>query len=136
MSKPKEYNVITPVGMRPKPDDNERVIAELMAKYFKSDVKFIKREDVATTPDISVIRHNQRWEIKNIRGNSKRTIQNNLRAADDQSQNVIISLLETRMTQDQALGRIREFYATGPVRIKQLLLITKEQKVLVVKDKK
>ncbi|TAH32900.1 hypothetical protein EYC58_01965 [Candidatus Saccharibacteria bacterium] len=79
--------------------------------------------------------YNQRWEIKNIKGNSKRTIQNNLRAADDQSQNVIISLLETKMTQTQALGRIREFYAVGPVKIKRLLLITKEQKVLVIKNK-
>lgn len=135
MPRLKQYNVITPVGMKPKPDDNEQTIAELMATHFKSDIKFVLRTNVATTPDILVVRYKQRWEIKNIKGNGKRTMQNNLRAADDQSQNIIICLLETKMTQQQALGRIRQFYGAGPVKIKKLLLVTKEQKVLVVKSR-
>ena len=133
MSNPKEYNIIIPVELRPRPDANEQVVAELMAKHFKSDIKFIKRENTATTPDILVLRYNQRWEIKHIRGNSKRTIQNNLRTADNQSPNIILSLSMTNMTETQVLGRIKEFYRLGPVKIRKLLLITKTQKVLVVR---
>jgi len=130
----KEYNVITPVGMKPKPDEYEDIVAELMAEHFKSDIKFILR-GANTTPDIAVLRYNQIWEIKNIKGNSKRTIQNNLRDADDQSSNVIISLLRTKMAPQQAIGRINEFFKKGPTKIKKLLLVTKTQKILVIKNK-
>ncbi|MCL2869555.1 hypothetical protein FWF48_01985 [Candidatus Saccharibacteria bacterium] len=128
----KEYNVIKPVGLKPRPDKYEESIAELMAKYFKSDVRFIKRAST-TTPDVVVLRYNQQWEIKNIRGNSKRTIQNNLRTADNQSENIIIGLSRTKMTTKQAEGRINEFLRTGSVKIRRILLVTKKQIVLVIK---
>jgi len=132
MTKRQEFNVIKPVGMKPRPDKYEEIVAELLANHFESDVKFIKRKNT-TTPDVLVVRYDQRWEIKNIRGNSKFTIQNNLRAADDQSENVVISLLRTKMTAPRAEGRIKKWLNDGPTKIKRILLVTKARKIIVTK---
>ena len=133
MSKKKEYNIIIPVDLKPKPDECERTVAELMAAHYKSDIKFVKR-GMMTTPDILVLRYNQNWEIKNIRGNSKRTIQNNLRRADDQSENVVICLFKTKMTAQQAVGRINAELSKAN-KIRKLILITKSHKIIVIKNK-
>ena len=127
-----EYKSIIPVGMRPRPDMHEKIVAKIMAEYFKSDVSFIKCSSV-TTPDILVIRTRQYWEIKNIRGNSKRTIQNNLRNADNQSKKVIISLFRTDMTSDQATGRVKECLRNSRVQLESIIVVTKNRKIIVIK---
>lgn len=126
------YNLIIPVGMKPKPDIHEERVAEIIAEYFKSNIRFVER-GTTTTPDIFVIRTHQRWEIKNIRGNSKRTIQNNLRDADNQSENVIIGLLRTTMPPTQAIGRIKECLRNSRVLLKSIIVVTQDKEILVIK---
>jgi hypothetical protein len=132
MSTRKEYAIIKPVGLKPKPDEYEENVAELVALHFKSDIKFVKRE-TTTTPDLLVLRYNQRWEIKNVKGNSKHTIQNNLREAGHQSDHIFVSLLRTKMTEKQAISRINFFLKNDPNTIKHIILITKSGKTIVIK---
>ena len=127
-----KYIVVTPTDVIPSPDEYEMTAARLLADYFQSDVTFIKRSS-HQTPDLTVAKTYVRWEIKTIEGNSKRTIQNNLRKADRQSENIVISLIRTEMNATQAKGRINEFLRDGPTRIRRIILITKTQKILVIK---
>jgi hypothetical protein len=128
------YNLIEPSDLKPEPTKYEKVVARIMAEREKSDVKFVKR-GTNTTPDIYIVRTRQYWEIKNIEGNSKETIQNNMRKADGQARRVIISLVKPkcRMTTERAVGRIKEFLKSGPTRFKAVLLITKRGNVLDIR---
>ena len=129
----KEFKVITPNGIKPKPNDYEKKVARIMAEYLQSDILFIKRS-TSTTPDILEIRLNQIWEIKNIRGSNQNTIGRNLKGIYRQSENVIITLFRTSMSKDQAVGRIRQKLARAN-RIKRLVLITRAEKLVIIKQK-
>lgn len=72
------------------------------------------------------------WEIKSPIGNSKRTIQNNLREASRQSSNVIIDLRQCKMSTTSALARIRYILRQNHS-IKKLITILKDEKILVIK---
>jgi len=125
------YEIITPPDVIPSPDEYEMTEARLFADNFRSDVRFIKRSS-HQTPDLVVVKTNVHWEIKTIVGNSKRTIQNNLRKADGQSENIVISLIRTEMTLSQAKGRIGVELKKANL-IKRLIIITKTHKVVVIK---
>ena len=126
----KTYNIIRPVGLKPMPDRYEECIAEICARYFKSDVLFVLRGN-HTTPDIKILATGEYWEIKNIRGGSKHTIEDNLRKASKQSQNVIISLLaNTKMNSRQAEARIRYTIQTRRMPLKRVLFVTKSRQVI------
>ncbi len=126
----KTYHIIRPAGLKPKPDQYEERVAEICAEYFQSDIIFLQPGN-KPTPDFKVAVTNQCWETKNIRGNSKYTIEDNLRKAEKQSPNVIISLLKpTSMRPEQALSKIKFFLSHKNTKIKHLLLITKSGKII------
>ena len=128
----KNYEVIIPPDVKPKPDDYEKMTAKLMSEFLKSDISFVRRES-STTPDILVVRLNQIWEIKNIRGNNENTINRNLKGIWKQSENVIITLFRSKMTPSQAKGRIKEKLSRAN-RLKRVVLITKSKKLIKIKD--
>ena len=125
----KQFKVIIPVDVKPHPDQYEETVARILAKYFQSDVLFVPRS-INHTPDIQVVKTRQYWEIKNICGNSKKTIEDNLRKAAKQSDHVAISLLRTKMPSKQAIFRINFYLNHARGNIKQVLLITKKGKVI------
>ena len=127
-----KYYLIIPVGMQPRPTKDEEAVAKAMAGYLRSDIRFVERVS-SSTPDIYIIKSQQRWEIKHIRGNSKRTIANNLRSAKRQCENIIISLSRTDMTIKQAEGRIKAYLNQGATSIKRIIIVSKQQKILVIK---
>lgn len=63
--------------------------AIILAEHFGCNVKFL-RPELDKTPDIEA--RGVRWEIKSPTGDSKKTIENNLRTARKQSKNIVIDL--------------------------------------------
>ena len=124
------YQVRTPsdIGLDPYP--HEMFAARAVANYFHTDVSLIKPNNVAKSADLLI--KNVIWEIKSPIGDGKRTIQNNLRTADNQSPNVIMNLVRCKMHPDRAMNRIR--YELGKAnKIKQLLVVHKNGKVIRLK---
>ncbi len=119
------YHFIIPIDLKPQPDKYEKVVAKLCAEKFQSDILFIKR-GISTTPDIQIIKTKQFWEIKNIKGNGKNTIEDNLKRASKQADNVIISLLRSRMSTEQASARIRYYLIRARKNLRRVILITKD----------
>lgn len=127
------YNLVVPTGIKPYPDKYELTVADLCAKWFHSDIVFIT-PGTKTTPDIKVLGTNETWEIKNIRGNGKYTVRDNLRKAGRQSSRVIISLLKpTTISPKEAEARIRFYLRTTKTPIKRVLLITKQREIIDIK---
>lgn len=125
------FHIITPSSLRPRPTTSEYLVAEIIAEFFTSDVRFVEPSTIHA-PDLYVVRTRKTWEVKNIKGNSKRTIANNLRKAKYQSKNIIISLFDTKMTPNQATSRILEYLNSGPSGIDKILVITKTKKVIAI----
>lgn len=129
MSNNSQFRVIIPTNLKPHPDRYEEKVARILAQKFQSDIAFIERSNIHT-PDIQVLSTCQFWEIKNIEGNSKKTIEDNLRKASKQADNVVISLLRSKMTPEQAESRIQYYLEHARANIKQVFLITKKGKVI------
>ncbi len=120
-----KYHLIIPIGMKPEPDKYEKTIARLCAEKFQSDILFVLR-GTSTTPDIQVVKTGRRWEIKNVKGLGRHTIEDNLREANHQAENVIISLLRTKMTPQQAEVRIRFYLKRARKNLRHVVLIAKQ----------
>ena len=101
--------------------------AEILLDYFDSNIEFIPSGSNSCSPDLLITRLRQRWEIKIPRGNSKNTIHHALEDISRQSENVVISLLRTKMLPRAAIGRLKG-ELKFPNRIRRLILITKQGK--------
>lgn len=126
----KQFKVIIPIDLKPYPDPYEEKVARILARKFQSDVLFVQPTNSRHTPDLQVVNTDEFWEIKNIRGNGKNTIEDNLKKAARQSNSVVISLLRSKMTSIQATARIRYFLSRPHGKIKNIILITKNEKTI------
>ena len=117
-----------------KPRPHEETASQIIATSFRSNIVFLRRRQ-SKNPDLYILRTNVLWELKSPIGNGKHTIQNNLRDADRQSENIIIDLRRTKMNEKQAVSRIHEFINTEHTRIKRIKVITKANKVVDFLDK-
>lgn len=107
----------------------EVTVARILAEKFRSDVIFIERSAIRT-PDVQVIKTKQFWEFKNIKGNGKMTIEDNLRKASKQSDNIVVSLLRSKMSAKQACSGIWWFLEHAHVNVKRVILVTKDRKTI------
>lgn len=129
----KNFNIIRPVGLKPKPDKYEERVAELLAEKFQSDIAFVLR-GTRTTPDILVVKTGEYWKIKNIRGSGKHAIEDNLRKASKQSKNVIISLLKpSELTAARVQSRVQHLLKTTNIKLNRVLLVTRSGKIIDIK---
>lgn len=124
-----KYEIIVKTDVKDRPKDHEMSAALILANYyFKADVIFLRPQS-NRTPDIEV--GGAKWEIKSPMGNSKKTIENNLRMARKQSCNVIIDLRRIKMHKIRAIARIN-YFLSRQKQIKQVIIITKDQKVVEI----
>ena len=125
----KRHHIIIPTDLKPRPKPHEESAAVILSKHFESDVRFIKNSNYES-PDVSI--RGVEWEIKSPIGDSKNNIQKNIREAARQSNNIVIDLRRSKLHQARALGYIKQ-YLDHPNNIKRLIVITKSEKVLVLK---
>ena len=125
-----KYNIIIPPQLAPIPQDHEISAAIILANHFTTNVTFLERLNSLHSPDLKI--NNLIWEVKSPKGNGKRTMQNNLREADNQSPNIVIDLRRCKMHSSQAISRIKcELRQAN--KIKRLLVIKKNGEVLALK---
>ena len=91
------------------------------------------RRSSSKTPDLYVLKTNIRWELKSPTGGGKHTIQNNLREASKQSENIILDLTRSKMTDAQGMSRVKEFISNERSRIKRLKVLKKDRTVIDIK---
>ena len=101
-----KYEIIIKTDLKDRPKGHELSAALILAGHFRSDVVFL-RPEIDKTPDIEV--GTTRWEIKSLRGDGKKTIDNNFRTARKQSLNIVIDLRRIKMHQSRATARINFF---------------------------
>ena len=81
------------------------------AKYFAAlgkDITFIRPSAIPNQHRPDILMDGVEWEIKCPVGDSKRTIENNMRKAIKQSHNVIFDLRHMRISDSQCVSQIEQ----------------------------
>ncbi len=125
----KKYNIIIPENVYPKPTIREISAAYILAEYFKSDIKFIPRSN-QKTPDFLI--KNLHWELKTPIGTGKYNIQHLLHSAVQQSKNIIVDARFSKMHITRIKNELKYHASITTKGIKNLLLIAKDKKVVVI----
>lgn len=130
--KQKIGTIIVPPGVLI--EKHEKLTVDFLAINLKIDITFLvpSRQPDRKTPDITM--DNKSWEIKSPKGRSPRTIENNLRLAIQQSQNIIIDLrrMDGRIPTHRYTTEIeRQFLLAKSVR--RIIIITREEKIIDLK---
>lgn len=116
------------------PQQHEIEAAFIVAEHFKSDIIFL-RSGNGKTPDFKIVRNNELWELKSPCGNSKKTMENNLRNAKKQSYKILMSLLRCKMNKNQAIARIDYFLKHDKHNIKNVKVVLKDHSVIDIFNK-
>lgn len=124
------YRIYLPGAIDRPPSAPELSAATILADYFKRDVHFEARHGNLKTADFRI--GGALWELKSPLGRGKRTIQNNIRKANQQCANIVVDLRFCKINEEQAIQRVRH-EVLRMTSIKKVLVITKGIRVLAIK---
>ena len=125
----KDYSVIVPKSVFPKPSPREMSAAYILMDYFKADVRFIPRGN-QKTPDFLI--KGLHWELKTPTGTGKYNIQHLLHSAIQQSKNIIVDARFSKMHISRIKNELKYHSNVTTKGIKHLILITKDKKVIEI----
>ena len=120
-------NIIIPSGALVKP--HEREVAEILIRA-GDDVKFLP---TSSSPSPDILYMSVKWEIKSPTGSKRRTIENNLRKAMTQSENIIMDLRRINIVEKTCMREIEKQIQLSGKRIRRLIVISKRGKIINVK---
>jgi hypothetical protein len=124
----KKYGrIIIPAGIIP--EKHELEAASFFAARGK-DIEFLLPRFAKGVKNPDIRMDGIIWEIKSPRGKSKRTIENNYRAAQHQSENVIFDIRKIGMDENIAIAKIKREFSLRRDRIKRIKVITKSNIIL------
>lgn len=124
------YRIYLPGAVDRPPSAVELSAATILAEHFKTDVHFEARHGSLKTADFRI--GGTLWELKSPLGRGKRTIQNNIRKANQQCANIVVDLRFCKINEEQAIQRVR-YEVLRMTSIKKVLVITKDIRVLAIK---
>lgn len=103
-------------------------MAKLLAEYYRGDVVLLRR-GIDRTADLKIL--GKIWELKSPKGNSKKTIENNLRDASKQSLNIVLDLGRTKMDTNRAIISVKHYIGNEKNRhIKRVIVVSKGGKII------
>ena len=125
----KDYSIIVPKDVFPKPSPREMSAAYVLLDYFKSDIKFVPRGN-RKTPDFLI--KGLHWELKTPTGTGKYNIQHLLHSAIQQSNNIIVDARFSKMHISRIIRELKLHSTLTTKGIKNLVVITKNKKIVVI----
>jgi hypothetical protein len=112
------------------PEKHELETANILAAMGK-DIEFLPPSYAKGIFSPDLLMDGQRWEMKSPCGCSKRTIENNFRRAQKQSENIIFDLRRIGLDENVAISKIkRELSLQRSGKIRRIIIITKNNKIL------
>ena len=124
----KNYSVIIPKDVYPKPSAKEISAAYILLDFFTKDIQFVTR-NTGKTPDFLI--DNKYWELKSPTGDGKRNLQHTVSRALKQSSYIIIDARFSKIH----IAKIKSYLKNEKSKnkqIKKLLLIDKQKKVIEI----
>ncbi|MDO4507902.1 MAG: hypothetical protein Q4B65_00715 [Candidatus Saccharibacteria bacterium] len=125
----KNPRLIIPNNIKPAPTRAELEVAQLLARHFSADARFIVRMN-CKTPDFLI--NGVEWELKSPTGGGKRNIQHQFQKGLLQSKYLAIDLRRSKIHISKSLREI-DFQFRKTRGIKGLIVIKKDGTVLELK---
>ena len=110
------------------PERNEFETAKFFAALGK-DIMFIRPSAIPNQHRPDILMDGVEWEIKCPQGNSKRTIENNLRKALKQSHNVIFDLRHIMLSEEQCVVKLEKEFRDN-TQLRKLYIIKRDENLL------
>ena len=126
-----DYSVIIPKDVFPKPDKKEMSAAYILLEHFKTDIKFIPRNNYKT-PDLLI--NKIEWELKAPTGSGKRNLQHTISRAIKQSKYIIIDVRFSSIHISKIKSHLSAEIKKNK-QIKRLLLIDKQKPCFLIRQK-
>ena len=126
-----KHLVIIPTNITPRPSPREISAAYILADYFQTNVQFLPRSN-QKTPDFLI--NGLYWELKTSIGTGKYNIQHLLQKALKQSTHIIIDARFSKLHINKIKHELT-YQCKKTKKLKQLLLIDKQKKVIEIYKK-
>lgn len=111
--------------------EHERDVADLLAIKMNTTVNMVPRvlspQDVST-PDYLI--DNQRWDLKDIYGDGKRTLYNALKGTRKQAENFVFDISNTELTMENIENQIDYIFASRHKDYVKTIMTIKDNKIL------
>ena len=128
MKKSKKFGkIIIPGGTLPEPHELDVANILVTTGY---DVEFLSPSYTKGIFSPDILMGGKKWEIKSPCGQSKRTIENNFRKAQHQSENVIFDLRRIGLSEKVAIEYVKQQFNLRRGKVKCIRIITKDHKML------
>ena len=124
----KNYSVIIPKNVYPKPSAKEISAAYILLDFFNKNIQFVARNS-SKTPDFLI--DNKYWELKSPTGDGKRNLQHTVSRALKQSSYIIVDARFSKIH----IVKIKSYLENEKSKnkqIKKLLLINKQKNVIEI----
>ena len=111
-----------------KPTEKEKDVGNMLGSLYGGNVKIIPRINEPKgikTPDYII--KNKKYDLKQITGNGKYVIQGNLKGKQNQADNFVIDITESKLETNEAIKQIQSIYNS-----KHYLWI---DRIILIKDK-
>lgn len=115
------------------PEKKELAVAKYFANLGK-DILFIRPSSIPGQRRPDILMDGVEWEIKCPEGNSKRTIENNMRKALLQSRNVIFDLRNVKLSEIESIHQLEHQY-TKRTQPRRMYIIKKDGELLSFLEK-
>lgn len=115
------------------PTRKEIEVAKLLGQTLGGKVNIIPRINYPPnikTPDYTI--NNERFDLKEIKGNSKNTLYDALSKQRRQANNFIFDITNTEMTEEEAINQIKNIYHSKHKKWVNTLILIKNNKVVKI----
>ena len=118
--------IITPNGVSLEKHEFETILIFTELGY---NISLIPKSNAKGIHTADIIMDGRQWEIKCPRGNGRWLLENTLKKASKQSENIIIDLARIKIHQTKCLKELeKQFYKIKQMR--RLIIITKTKKIV------
>lgn len=132
----KQYNIDNK-NVKIKANTKEREVAKLLSRLYGQTVNLVPvvlNPKGIKTPDYIV--NNQKFDLKEILGNGKNTLDTAISKKKRQSDNFIFDISKTEMTEDIAVEQIKKIYNSNNRLWVNTLILIKDNKILRIFKRK
>lgn len=116
-----------------KPTEREKEVANMLGKIYGGNVKLIPRINEPTkikTPDYII--QNEKYDLKEIHGNSKNTLHNAINKQQEQAKNFVFDISNTKMETIEAIDQIQSIYKSKHTNWVDKIVLIKGNQILKI----
>ena len=117
-------------------DKREKDVAEIISnKYGKvvHRVPEVKKPQYISTPDYYI--DNVKWDLKEIKGGGKRTIEDALKPKSKQADSFIVDLSKTKLSYEEAMRQVKKIFLNRSTSFVNSVIVIKNDDVIAIYKK-